>query len=66
MAEERETLKQVLMRRDGLSSEAAEDLIQSAREELYDLLAVGETVDDSDFMMEWFGLEGDFIEDVLN
>lgn len=60
-----ETLKEVLIMRDNLTSEAAEDLIQSAIEDLHDRLAANEFVDDAEFMAEWFGLEPDYIMELL-
>lgn len=62
-----ETIKQVLMRRDRMTDEAAEELIQAAREELYDRLAFGEDASelDSEICMEFFGLEPDYIMELL-
>lgn len=60
-----ETLKEVLIRRDNMTSQEAEDLIQNAREDLHDRLASDEFVDDSEFMAEWFGLEPDYIMELL-
>lgn len=59
------SLKQVLMRRDNLTSEEAQSLINEAREDLYDRLESGELVDDSDFCADWFGLEPDYILEVI-
>ena len=60
-----ETLKEILMRRDNITAQDAEELIQNAREDLHDRLAANEYVDDSDFMAEWFGLEPDYIMELL-
>lgn len=50
MSEENEySIRQVLMQRDGLSQEEAEELIAEARKELND----------------WFGLEPDYIWDLV-
>lgn len=57
------TIKQVLMDRDGLSEEEAEDIINSAREEALDRLATGEMP--YDICEEFFGLEPDYLEELL-
>lgn len=54
-----ESLKQVLMRRDGCSSAEAVALIQEARERVYE----GE--DPEEVLQEEFGLEPDYIFDLL-
>ncbi len=54
-----ETLKQVLIRRDGCSSTEAVELIQEARQRVYD----GE--DPEEVLQEEFGLEPDYIFDLL-
>jgi hypothetical protein len=58
-----ETIKQVLMARDGMSESAAEDLIREAQEDLNERLACGE--DAEDICMEYFGLEPDYIMELL-
>lgn len=57
-------LKEVLVRRDGLSEESAEELISQASEELNKLITNGE-LPDEDFMKKWFGLEPDYIMDLF-
>ena len=59
------SLKEVLMRRDNMTAQDAEELIQEAREDLHDRLAADEFVDDADFMAEWFGLEPDYIMELI-
>ena len=59
-----ENLKEVLMRRDGLTSEEAEKQISEAREELNRRMDDGE--DAEDICMEEFGLEPDYLEDLLD
>ena len=54
-----ETLKQVLMRRDGMSSSDADDAIEEARERVF----AGE--DPEEILLEDFGLEPDYIFDLL-
>ena len=58
-----ETIKQVLMRRDGMSAEDAEQLIADAKEDLFARLDEGETP--YDICEEWFGLEPDFLDELL-
>ena len=58
-----DTIKQVLMRRDHMSAEEADDLIQQAIEDLHEQLAEGEMPED--ICMEWFGLEPDYIFELL-
>lgn len=52
-------LKVVIMRRDGLTSDEADDLIEEAREE------VMEGADPEDVLQNTFGLEPDFIFDLI-
>jgi len=54
-----ESLKQVIMRRDGLSSQEADELIESAREQILE----GE--DPEEVLLNDFGLEADYIFDLL-
>lgn len=56
-------LKRVLMKRDNLSEEEADDLILQAKEDLQERLADGEMPDD--ICSEWFGLEPDYIFDLM-
>ena len=55
-----ETLKQVIMRRDNMSSAEAEELINEAKEEL------AEGGDPEEILAEYFGLELDYIMDLLS
>ena len=54
-----ETLKQVLMRRDGLSAAEAQDLIDEARERVLE----GE--DPEEILHDDFGLEPDYVWELL-
>lgn len=54
-----ETLKQVLMRRDGLTSDEADEAIQSARDEV----AAG--ADPEEVLECDFGLEPDYVFDLI-
>lgn len=54
-----ESLKQVIMRRDDMSSEEADELINEACE------AINEGEDPEEVLAEFFGLEPDYIFDLL-
>ena len=60
MAQELETLKAVIMRRDGLSEEEAEEEIAAAKE------AVVEGEDPEQVLEDYFGLEPDYVFDLLD
>jgi len=59
-----ETIKEVLMRRDGMSESEAEDFITEAKEEMYYRLEHGE--DAYDICQEFFGLEPDYLMELLD
>lgn len=59
MYDEECSILRVLMRRDGMSRADAEDLIWAAREE------VREGGDLKEVCEEWFGLEPDYVMDLL-
>lgn len=54
-----ESIKQILMRRDKMSAEDAEELINEAKE------AVSEGQDPEEVCEEYFGLEPDYIWELL-
>jgi hypothetical protein len=55
-----ESLREVLMRRDGMSGDEADELIEEARERVAD----GE--DPEEVLLDEFGLEPDYIWDLLD
>jgi len=57
------SIKSVLMNRDGMSEEEANSLIADAREDFNTRLAEGETP--FDFCAEWFGLEPDYLDELM-
>lgn len=59
-----ESIKEVLMRRDGMSMEDAEGLIKQAADDLMERLEAGEYPED--ICEEWFGLEPDYIFELLD
>jgi len=60
-----ETIKEILMRRDGISESEAEDLINDAKEELYELLEQGNTEEAYDICQTHFGLEPDYLMELI-
>ena len=60
-----ETIKQVLMRRDGMSRIEAEELISEARNQLQEYLAEGDIGAAENICEEFFGLEPDFLVELL-
>ena len=58
-----ETIKEVLMERDGMTEEEAEDLIEECRIDLHERLAEGEMP--YDICAEYFGLEPDYLEELV-
>lgn len=60
-----DTLQKVLMDRDGMSAEDANALIQEAKDDLMERLDEGVYVDQDDFMSDWFGLESDYILEII-
>ena len=58
-----ETIKQVLMRRDNLTEDEADELIEEAKEDLQTRLSSGEMPED--ICADWFGLEMDYIFDLI-
>ena len=58
-----ETIKEVLMRRDGVEDYEADNLIEDAKEDLAERLAAGEMP--LEICAEWFGLEPDYIDELL-
>lgn len=57
------SIKQILMDRDGMTEKEADAEIEAAQEDLHARLANGEIP--SDICSEWFGLEPDFIDQLL-
>jgi len=55
-------LKRVLMKRDEITSDEADDLIKATREELFELIDQGEAENICEYH---FGLEADYIMDLM-
>lgn len=60
-----ETIKEVIMRRDGISAEEADDLIFDAKEQLQEYLELGDIESAEQICQEYFGLEPDYIMELL-
>ena len=58
-----ESIRQTLMRRDGMTENEATEQIDDARRDLHSRLAEGEMP--SDICAEWFGLEEDYVMELL-
>ena len=52
-----------LIRRDGMTEEEATRYFRECREEFMEMLGKGETLDSA--LMDYFGLEDDYIEEFL-
>lgn len=61
-----ESVKEVLMSRDKMSSEDADDLIAEFKEDLDHLVEIGSLEDAYDLVAEYFGLEPDYLEEFLH
>lgn len=60
-----EDIKSVLMARDGITAEEAQRQIAEARAELMDRLASGDIDGAYETCMDEFGLEPDYLEDLI-
>jgi hypothetical protein len=60
-----QSLKDVLMKRDGLTENEAMEEIEGAREELAYLLECGDMIGADTFMEDYFGLEPDYLIELL-
>ena len=58
-----ETIKEILIRRDGMTGKEADKLIQSARDDMNSRLEDGEMPDD--ICADYFGLEPDYIFELI-
>ena len=59
-------LKHVLMERDEITSDEADDLVKTAREEFFNLVDQGEIEEAENICEIHFGLEPDYIMDLMN
>ena len=61
-----DTIKQVLMRRDRLSESEAIEMIDEAKKALEEYLDAGDIAAAEDICQELFGLEPDYLFDLLD
>ncbi len=59
--DENESIKSILIRRDKMTSDEADDLIQEARQQFNSYLEAGDITSAEDICSEYFGLEPDYI-----
>ena len=59
----RRSIKDILIERDGMSEEEAEDEIEAAKEDFNERLKNGKMP--FEFCSEWFGLEPDYLEEFM-
>ena len=60
-----ETIKQILMRRDGMTEQEAKNLIIDAKAALQEYLDDGDFIAAEDICSEYFGLEPDYLMELL-
>ena len=60
-----ETIQEILMRRDNLSAEEAENQFLAAQDALNEMLENEGDIDEANFCANWFGLEPDYIMELL-
>ena len=60
-----ESIRQVLMRRDNLTKSEAQEQIDGAREQLQEYLAEGDMESAENICQEYFGLEPDYLLELL-
>jgi hypothetical protein len=60
-----ESIKQILIRRDGMTPTEADDLIAEAREQLYEYLENNDQAAAFDICRDYFGLEPDYLDELL-
>jgi len=60
-----DTIKEILMRRDGLRSWEAEEVISGARDKMLEFLQKGDLYSAENICKDEFGLEPDYIIELL-
>ena len=58
-------IKEVLMNRDGLTEQDADEMVSMMKEEFYDIAETGGSLDDVEELLYGEGLELDYIFDLL-
>lgn len=63
---DKEDVKRILMERDGMDAEHAQELVEEAQEEISMAIAEGASIDEVEQIIEdYFGLEPDYLMDFL-
>lgn len=60
-----ESIKEILMRRDGMAENDACELIAEAKEALYEYLDNDDMESAEDICLEYFGLEPDYVMELM-
>lgn len=60
-----ETIKSILIRRDGMSDAEADRLIFACKEDFYQRMEAGDIWGADDICGEYFGLEPDYLEELV-
>lgn len=60
-----QSIKTVLMNRDGMSEHEADDLISDAKQAINDYLDSGDMISAYDVCEEYFGLEPDYLDEIM-
>lgn len=60
------TIKAMLMARDGMMDTEADDLIEEAKEAMQEYLAEGDMESAHDICAEFFGLEPDYLMELID
>lgn len=61
-----ETIKAILIRRDGVSEEEADALIEEAKDKLNDLLLEGNLTEAENICETYFNLEPDYLFELID
>lgn len=59
------TIKQILIDRDGISENEAQNIIDEAIDQLHEYLAEGDICSAEDICAEYFGLEPDYLMELM-
>ena len=59
----RGSIKEILMRRDGMTAQEADEEIEEAKKDFHERLENGEMP--FDICADWFGLEPDYIDELI-
>jgi hypothetical protein len=59
------TIREILMTRDGMTADEADNLINEARGQLFDYLADGDMAGAEEICSEFFGLEPDYLFELM-